>query len=242
MLLELKRFIQSAYGITAFGLTALFFVSAYGMASVPNPQGVPYNQFYEALYMIYCQFGQMILSAYAMYFVTKEYSDTTILFYRKMGINAAKFYVCKVFVLFIAFFSSYLVCSAVACAAFHDVSLWGAFALQTGALLLTYFSIFCFAAVVVGKFVPSYFLYLVWWLTLSTPINYGVTWAEWLQPFDENATLYTSTVEHLADTSTFLANQMSLIGTYALYALGICGVGIVICSFAQKRWIRNGVK
>lgn len=140
-----------------------------------------------------------------------------------------------------ALIASYGVCSLVCCAIYQDFSLWAGMLLQVPALIVTYLSIFCLVALVVDKFVPSYFAYIVWWIGVSAAVSIGPDWIAWLQPFDQNAGIYLTTVEHLADSSLFLGSQAHTILTCVIYALVVLAIGALISFIIKRRWLRNGV-
>lgn len=241
MIFELKRFARSAYLVVAIGLSVLFFIGGYAWGMPSHPDGVPYAVLFEAVYTVYCQFGQLILSAFAMHSVANDYADKNILFYRELGFDSTRYYLCKVTTMSCALIASYGVCSLVCCAIYQDFSLWAGMLLQVAALIVTYVSIFCLVALVVGKFVPSYFAYIVWWIGVSAAVSIGPDWIAWLQPFDQNAGIYLTTVEHLANSPAFLGSQAHTILTCVIYTLVVLAIGALISFIIKRRWLRNGV-
>lgn len=242
MRLEFKRFSRSAYVLVALGLTVLFYIGGYGMQAVHYTDGVSLLQCYQAVYMFYGQFGPLILGAFAMYYVTSDYAGKNILFYRRLGFSSLKYYLAKTLAPIVFFTAADAVVSLALCAAYGDFSPWLVMFLQTTALLVTYLAVFCGVALVVGKFVPSYFAYLVWWLVLSVAINYGLAWTQLLQYFDENAALSKAMAANMGDAATFASAQMGQIGHAALYALAVFALGAGVALLAQRRWLRNGIR
>lgn len=140
-----------------------------------------------------------------------------------------------------ALIASYGVCSLAACGLYRDFSLWAGMFLQVAVLIVTYLSIFCLVTLVVGKFVPSYFAYIVWWIGVSAAVSIGPDWIAWLQPFDQNAGIYLTTVEHLANSPAFLGSQAQTILACAIYAAVVLAIGSLISFIIKRRWLRNGV-
>lgn len=241
MTIELKRFIRSAYLAVAVGISALFFIGGYGWQMPAYPDGVTYSALFEGVYTVYCQFGQLILSAFAMFYITNDYSNKNVLFYRELGFNSTRYYLCKVTTMALALITSFGLCSLAACAVYGDFSLLIGMLLQVSALIIAYLSVFCCVALVVGKFVPSFFAYIVWWIGASIAVGNGPDWMQWLQFFDQNADLYRTTIDHFANISSFLSNQAQAIGTCFAYSLALLIVGTLISYITRKRWLHNGV-
>lgn len=241
LLTEIKRFCLGPYALVALGLTVLFFVGGYEWTVPSNPDGVDELMCLRGVYTVYCQFGQLILSAFAMHYITSDYTGCTILFYRSMGCGSLSYYACKVLVMVGAFAISYAVCLLVVCGLYGGMSPWLPFALQTASLLLAYISVCSAVALAVGSFVPAFFSYVVWWLAASLVIANGEKWTQWLQLFDQNAPVYRTTVEHMANAATFAVDQMGTVLQCAAYALALFAAGAIVARLAGKRWLHHGV-
>lgn len=241
MIIEFKRFIRSGYLAVAVGISALFFIGGYGWQMPAHPDGVTYSALFEGTYAAYCQFGQLILSAFAMFYITSDYANKNVLFYRELGFDSTRYYLCKVATMALALIASFCLCSLVACMIYGNYSLLAGMSLQLSLLIIAYLSVFCCVALVVGKFVPSFFAYIVWWIGASIAVGNGPDWMQWLQLFDQNADLYRTTIDHFADVSSFLSNQAQAIGACAMYALILLVAGTLISCIASKRWLHNGV-
>lgn len=242
MRLELKRFLHSAYVLVAFGLTVLFYVGGWGAQAVYYTDGATLLQCYQGAYTFYGQFGPLILGAFAMHYITSDYANKNILFYRRLGFSSLTYFLTKTMTLVVFFTAANAAVSLVLCAVYGDFSPWLVMFLQTTALLVTYFSLFCAISLVIGKFVVSYFAYLVWWLVVSTAINYGLDWTQWLQYFDANAHLNQTMLTNMANASTFASEQMGLIGSAAAYAVVVFAIGALVAVVVKKRWLQNGIR
>jgi hypothetical protein len=242
MRLEFKRFLHSAYALVAFGLTVLFYAGGYGAQAVYYTDGVSLLQCYQGAYTFYGQFGPLVLGAFAMHYITSDYANKNILFYRRLGFSSLTYYLTKTLTLIAFFAVANAVVSLAVCAAYGDFSPWLVMLLQTTALLITYFSLFCAVAIAIGKFVASYFAYLVWWLVVSTTINYGLAWTQWLQYFDANAHLNQAMLANMANASTFASEQMGLLGGAMAYAAAVFAIGALFSLVVKKRWLQNGIR
>lgn len=241
MLLEFKRFAGSGYLAVAFGLTALFVAGGYGWQMPAHPDGVGYADCFEGAYTVYCQFGQLILSAFAMHYVTNDYANKHVLFYRSLDIDSLRFYLHKVVVMAAGLITAYALCSCAACVLYGDFSLWAGMLLQTSSLLVSYLAVFCCVALLIGKFVNSYFIYLIWWLGASVTVAGNPGIAPIIQRFDQNGDLYAETIGHMRDAGTFLTEQAPAIGERFMYAAALLTAGALIAHIAKRRFLRNGI-
>lgn len=241
MLLEFRRFAKSGYLAVAFGLTVLFIAGGYGWLVPSHPEGVDCAACFEGAYTVYCQFGQLILSAFAMHYVTNDFAKKHVLFYRELGVGSLGFYLQKVGVMTCSFIASYALCSFAACVLYGDFSLWAGMLLQVSALIITYLAVFCCVALLIGKFVNAYFAYLVWWLSASVAVAGSPGLAPFIQRFDQNGELYGQTVARMRDAGSFLAEQLLAIGGCFAYAAALLAVGALVACVANRRLLRNGV-
>ncbi len=241
MLVEFKRFARSGNLAIAFGLTALFIVGGYGWQVPAHPDGVGYADCFEGVYTVYCQFGQLILSAFAMHCLASDFAKKHVLFYRELGIGSLGFYLCKVGVMATSLITAYALCSLILCALYGNLSLWMGMLLQIGALIVAYLAVFSCVALVVGKFVNAYFIYLVWWLGASLAVAGNSGLAPFIQHFDQNGDLYRETIAHMQNAGTFLAVQLPAIGECFAYAAALLGIGALVSLAAKKRMLLNGV-
>lgn len=241
MVLELKRFTKSGYLAVAFGLTALFIAGGYGWQMPAHPDGVGYAACFEGAYTVYCQFGQLILSAFAMHYVTSDFAKKHVLFYRELGIGSLRFYLQKVGVMAAGLIVAYALCSFVACVLYGAFSLWAGMLLQISALIVAYLSVFCCVALLIGKFVNAYFAYLVWWLGASVAVAGDSGLAPLIQRFDQNGGLYAETILHIQGAESFLADQGQAIAGCFAYAATLLAVGALISLAANRRFLRNGI-
>ncbi|MDO4849977.1 MAG: hypothetical protein Q4B45_09465 [Coriobacteriia bacterium] len=242
MMLELKRFAKSGYLAVAFGLTVLFIVGGYGWQMPAHPDGVGYATCFEGAYTVYCQFGQLILSAFAMHYVTGDFAKNHVLFYGELGIGSPGFYLRKVGVMAASLVAAYAFCSLVVCALYGDFTLWAGMLLQISALIAAYLSVFCCVSQLIGKFVNAYFIYLVWWLGASVAVAGNTSLAPLIQHFDQNGDLYSETIRHMQDAGSFLANQGQAIAGCFVYAAALLAVGTLISLCARRRFLSNGVQ
>lgn len=241
MLLEFKRFTRSGYLAVAFGLTALFVASGYGWQMPAHPDGVGYAACFEGAYTVYCQFGQLILSAFAMHYVTSDFAKKHVLFYRGLGISSMGFYLRKVGVMVVGLIGAYAFCSLGVCVLYGDFSLWAGLLLQISTLIVAYLSVFVCVALIVGKFMNAYFSYLVWWLGASVAVAGNSGLAPFIQRFDQNGNLYAETIGHMRGAGSFLAGQAPAIVGCLAYAAVLLTVGVLFSLAAKRRFLRNGI-
>lgn len=81
-----------------------------------------YREYLFSTYTVFTQFGFLMFSFLVSFFINKEYSGKTILFYRMMNTNSLTFYIKKVLTLTVETLGSILVLLFIVSFIFMDFS------------------------------------------------------------------------------------------------------------------------
>lgn len=202
--------------------------------------GIDLPDLLGAVYVVYTQFGALILPALILSLFYNDYRGKTIIFYKAQGISALLYYLSKVVSLVILLSFGTLLFTTLACALYGNFSPWIGMFLQYEFVIIAYTFIMSLWGFLFGNFIVSFFVSLATWLT-SILIAVGIPPLSFVAFYDESSPLHAHVVENLGNLTTFTSSQASQFGSCLIYDACLVVVCLVVVLLSKKRWVKNGV-
>ena len=122
-ILELKKTISNKIMIILIAIIVAIFAMGWILPiGIDKVTRLSYREYLFSTYTVFTQFGFLMFSFLVSFFINKEYSGKTILFYRMMNTNSLTFYIKKVLTLTVETLGSILVLLFIVSFIFMDFS------------------------------------------------------------------------------------------------------------------------
>lgn len=122
-ILELKKTISNKIMIILIAIIVAIFAMGWILPmGIDKVTRLSYREYLFSTYTVFTQFGFLMFSFLVSFFINKEYSGKTILFYRMMNTNSLTFYIKKVLTLTVETLGSILVLLFIVSFIFIDFS------------------------------------------------------------------------------------------------------------------------
>lgn len=96
--MEIKRSIRSNLSIQILLTTVICFLLGFILlVSLDNYEYVPIQDYIYSIFTVYTQFGFIIFSVIAINTFNIDYREKNIMFYKRLGFNSFKYFLCKLF-------------------------------------------------------------------------------------------------------------------------------------------------
>lgn len=246
MLLEIRRFIHSAFLPITVAIAAGFFgfgvVLEYATAQsagVEIQMGV--GEALLADYVIFTQFGLFILSALMVAYVCTDFNEHSILFYRSLGFSSARYHVAKTLTMVLFFTAGTIVGLTATCAVFGDFRPWLVMFLHYEAVVVTYFSLYALVACLLPTFIQAYFV-IISYSIVAILVAVANPALRVFQFFDQNGFVYLDLQENITDLSTFVSNELPNLPICLGFAAAMLLLAVLVSYACKKRWLQNGIR
>ena len=188
-----------------------------------------YREYLFSTYTVFTQFGFLMFSFLVSFFINKEYSGKTILFYRMMHTNSLTFYIKKVLTLTVETLGSILVLLFIVSFIFMDFSV-----ILQMFFLLSMISIQYILIVALISFLSANVL-----LSIGFSILYWITTVLFFAIFDASNELYLNVQNFLEGSENSISFDHNLL--IILYIIVLTVIALAIARVNNKRWLRLGV-
>lgn len=240
MKLELKKSISNKVIIILGCMFLFLFLLGYFLlVGIDKISNVTYVEFVFSSYTVSTQFGFLLFSFVIAYFINKEYTNKTILFYKLIGENIFTFFYKKVLVLFIECFIFIALGLVIISLIYHDFSHFFLLLFLFSAVLLQYILIVGTISLLCPNILMSIGISVVYWLTTVILVAVNEQLFGILAPFDASNVMYPRIDEVIQSSDLTLASTD--ITYIVLYLLSIITINLILLSFMKKRWIKMGI-
>ena len=188
-----------------------------------------YREYLFSTYTVFTQFGFLMFSFLVSFFINKEYSGKTILFYRMMNTNSLTFYIKKVLTLTVETLGSILVLLFIVSFIFMDFSV-----ILQMFFLLSMISIQYILIVALISFLSANVL-----LSIGFSILYWITTVLFVAIGGFSNELYLNVQNFLEGSENSISFDHNLL--IILYIIVLTVIALAIARVNNKRWLRLGV-
>ena len=205
-----------------------------------------YREYLFSTYTVFTQFGFLMFSFLVSFFINKEYSGKTILFYRMMNTNSLTFYIKKVLTLTVETLGSILVLLFIVSFIFMDFSVILQMFFLLSMISIQYILIVALISFLSANVLLSIGFSILYWITTVLFVAIG-GFLRFFAIFDASNELYPVSYTHLTlPTIYFLEGSENSISfdhnlLIILYIIVLTIIALAIARVNNKRWLRLGV-
>lgn len=182
--------------------------------------------------------GSSLFAFIIAFFVNKEYTNKTILFYRLLNYNSVKFFLNKIFVLIVESVLLVMVLLAIVSAIYQDFSLFPLMLFLLTMVVAQYIIIIGLISFLSNNILLSIGLSILYWI-LSVVLVSSSESLSYVAIFDASNTLY-SHVDHVFTTGhNFISSSNSVLIVSYIGCLLV--LSIVISMLTNRRWLKLGI-
>lgn len=191
----------------------------------------------ESVYTVYTQFGIFIFSAIIINFISDDYKEKTIYFYKKLNFNPVIYYLEKVLLVISLLGITSLVSSLALSVLFKNFQLFAPVFLKTLAVLILFAIMSCFFAFVFDNFVKAFIVNFIFWL-VGNLLSAGRGFWEYFCYYDAANTNYNIFISFLDGKDVGIGKLLLTDYAYDLVVLILC---LILIFIFKKKWIKNGI-
>lgn len=238
--MEIKRTISNKIVFVLLAVILATFLMGWILpVGIDKVSSLTYREYLFSTYTVFTQFGFLMFAFLVAFFINKEYSGKTILFYRMMNDNSFTFYGKKVLTLVIEtvgiIFSILLIISIV----FRDFSAFFQMFFLFSMVAIQYILIVALISLLMTNILLSIGFSLLYWITTVVFVSIGGIF-RYFAIFDASNNLYGKVGLFLENSNVFLDSKENL--TVFLYVSVIAIISIVIAKLNNKRWLELGTR
>ncbi|EOV2988786.1 peptide ABC transporter permease [Enterococcus faecalis] len=194
-----------------------------------------YREYLFSTYTVFTQFGFLMFSFLVSFFINKEYSGKTILFYRMMNTNSLTFYIKKVLTLTVETLGSILVLLFIVSFIFMDFSVILQMFFLLSMISIQYILI---VALISSNVLLSIGFSILYWITTVLFVAIG-GFLRFFTIFDASNELYLNVQNFLEGSENSISFDHNLL--IILYIIVLTVIALTIARVNNKRWLRLGV-
>ena len=191
-----------------------------------------YREYLFSTYTVFTQFG------FLMFFINKEYSGKTILFYRMMNTNSLTFYIKKVLTLTVETLGSILVLLFIVSFIFMDFSVILQMFFLLSMISIQYILIVALISFLSANVLLSIGFSILYWITTVLFVAIG-GFLRFFAIFDASNELYLNVQNFLEGSENSISFDHNLL--IILYIIVLTVIALAIARVNNKRWLRLGV-
>ena len=197
-----------------------------------------YRAYLFSTYTVFTQFGLLMLSFLVSFFINKEYSGKTILFYRMMNTNSLTFYIKKVLTLTVETLGSILVLLFIVSFIFMDFSVILQMFFLLSMISIQYILIVALISFLSANVLLSIGFSILYWITTVLFVAIG-GFLRFFAIFDASNELYLNVQNFLEGSENSISFDHNLL--IILYIIVLTVIALAIARVNNKRWLRLGV-
>ncbi|OJG27713.1 antibiotic transport system permease [Enterococcus caccae] len=206
---------------------------------IDKVSSLTYREYLFSTYTVFTQFGFLMFAFLVAFFINKEYSGKTILFYRMMNDTSLTFYSKKVLTLIIEtvgiIFSTLLIISAL----FKDFSVFFQMFFLFSMVAIQYIVIVALISLLMTNILLSIGFSLLYWILTVVFVSFGGA-LRLFAIFDASNELYGKVGDFLESSSVFLGTEDNLM--VFIYILVIAIISMIIAKLNNQRWLELGTR
>ncbi|MCD8875115.1 peptide ABC transporter permease [Mammaliicoccus sciuri] len=240
MNLEFKKSFSNKIILTLGVLFIFLFSLGYFLpVGIDNVKHLTYGQYFFSAYTVSTEFGFLLFSFIIAYFINKEYTNKTILFYKLIGENVFSFFYKKVAILFIESLLFVFIAITIISFVFSDFTHYFMLLMLFSLVILQYILIVGTISMISPNILISIGISIVYWIGSIMLVAINKNIFGFLAPFEASNNMYAS-IEKLL-SSNISALPMGDILTIIAFFIIILVINTIILFLARKRWLRLGV-
>ncbi|NST12720.1 peptide ABC transporter permease [Enterococcus faecalis] len=197
-----------------------------------------YREYLFSTYTVFTQFGFLMFSFLVSFFINKEYSGKTILFYRMMNTNSLTFYIKKVLTLTVETLGSILVLLFIVSFIFMDFSVILQMFFLLSMISIQYILIVALISFLSANVLLSIGFSILYWITTVLFVAIG-GFLRFFAIFDASNELYLNVQNFLEGSENSISFDHNLL--IILYIIVLTVIALAIARVNIKRWLRLGV-
>jgi putative peptide transport system permease protein len=217
----------------------LFLLGYFLPVGIDKVGNVTYEIFFFSSYTVATEFGFMLFSFVIAFFISKEYSNKNILFYKLMGENIYTFFYKKIFVIFIECFAFIALGLLIISFVYSDFSHFALLLFLFSAVLLQYVLIIGTISIVCSNILISIGVSIVYWITSVILVAINKDIFGFVAPFEASNSLYPRIEKVLQSDNMTLGGYDIL--TVVMYIISIIIINVIILSLSRNRWLKMGI-
>lgn len=238
-ILELKKTISNKIMIILIAIIVAIFAMGWILPiGIDKVTRLSYREYLFSTYTVFTQFGFLMFSFLVSFFINKEYSGKTILFYRMMNTNSLTFYIKKVLTLTVETLGSILVLLFIVSFIFMDFSVILQMFFLLSMISIQYILIVALISFLSANVLLSIGFSILYWITTVLFVAIG-GFLRFFAIFDASNELYLNVQNFLEGSENSISFDHNLL--IILYIIVLTVIALAIARVNNKRWLRLGV-
>lgn len=238
-ILELKKTISNKIMIILIAIIVAIFAMGWILPiGIDKVTRLSYREYLFSTYTVFTQFGFLMFSFLVSFFINKEYSGKTILFYRMMNTNSLTFYIKKVLTLTVETLGSILVLLFIVSFIFMDFSVILQMFFLLSMISIQYILIVALISFLSANVLLSIGFSILYWITTVLFVAIG-GFLRFFAIFDASNELYLNVQNFLEGSENSISFDHNLL--IILYIIVLTIIALAIARVNNKRWLRLGV-
>lgn len=237
--MELKRTISNKIMIILVAIIVAMFTMGWILpVGIDKVTSLSYREYLFSTYTVFTQFGFLMFAFLVAFFINKEYSGKTIMFYRMMNNNSLTFYVKKVLTLIIETVVIIFILLITVSFIFVDFSAFLQMLILLSMIATQYILIVALISFLSANVLLSIGFSILYWITTVIFVAIGGIF-RFFAIFDASNKLYVNVQNFLEGSSKSLSleNNMLII----LYVMVLAIIGLIVSGINNKRWLKLGI-
>ncbi|EGQ1302278.1 TPA: peptide ABC transporter permease, partial [Staphylococcus pseudintermedius] len=198
-----------------------------------------YPKYFFSAYTVLTEFGFLLFSFIISYFINKEYSNKSLLFYKLIKENIYSFFYKKASILFLESLAIIVVGITIISMVFSDFSHYFFLIIMFLLVVLQYILVVGTISIVSPNVLISIGLSIVYWIASIILVAINKEMFGFLAPFEASNSMYVS-VEKVLNGEIPTINLHDVL-TIALFFTFVFIVNFIVLGLSKKRWLKLGL-
>jgi len=234
----MKSLFNKVFLFLALIFVLSFLIGWYLPIGVEKVEKLDYRDYLFSTYTVFTQFGFLMFSFIIAFFVNKEYSNKTILFYRLLNYNSVKFFLNKIYVLIVESVLLVMIMLTIVSAIYQNFSLFPLMMFLLTTVVAQYIIIIGLISFLSRNILLSIGLSIAYWILTYVLVSNSSS-LSFLAIFDASNKLYAH-IDHVFKTGNdFISSSNSLLIISYIGCLLL--LSIVISTLTNRRWLKLGI-
>ncbi|EMU9949095.1 peptide ABC transporter permease [Staphylococcus pseudintermedius] len=240
MKLEFKKSISNKILMTLSILFVFSFLLGYFLpVGIDKVTNLDYPKYFFSAYKVLTEFGFLLFSFIISYFINKEYSNKSLLFYKLIKENIYSFFYKKASILFLESLAIIVVGITIISMVFSDFSHYFFLIIMFLLVVLQYILVVGTISIVSPNVLISIGLSIVYWIASIILVAINKEMFGFLAPFEASNSMYVS-VEKVLNGEIPTINLHDVL-TIALFFTFVFIVNFIVLGLSKKRWLKLGL-
>ncbi|ELD8107200.1 peptide ABC transporter permease, partial [Staphylococcus pseudintermedius] len=196
-------------------------------------------KYFFSAYTVLTEFGFLLFSFIISYFINKEYSNKSLLFYKLIKENIYSFFYKKASILFLESLAIIVVGITIISMVFSDFSHYFFLIIMFLLVVLQYILVVGTISIVSPNVLISIGLSIVYWIASIILVAINKEMFGFLAPFEASNSMYVS-VEKVLNGEIPTINPHDVL-TIALFFTFVFIVNFIVLGLSKKRWLKLGL-